>query len=479
MHLLFKLTPAAPLALFLAGCVSPSPKTALPTVQAQLDERSDLSVSWPLTQEDRAKAETAVRDLLASKLTVESAVQIALLNNRALRATFEELGLSQAGLAAAGRLSNPSFDASVRWPHDAPRGPNVEFTLTAPLFESLLLPARKRAAGNQLLQTQYRVSHEVLALVAEVRRAAYEVLAQQELTVRLVVIGAVNDAAADFARRQFEAGNIPQRDLEQLQASAQQTQVDVAKAEAATRAAREQLNRLLGLGHGQTEWTMAEKLPALPARDVLPDNLEASAEEHRLDLAALRAQSELAQAALDLKRRTRLLPGDVNLGLDTERESTGGRLTGPRIGLQLPLFDQGQPEIARLSAALRQAQDRTEALAAEISSEVRAARDLLTASRQAAEFYQNTLLPQRSAILRESLLHYNAMQISAYELLAAKEQQQVTERQSVEALRDYWLARTELERAMGNRLPATPQAAPPDKLAEPAPAEAHHPHSHQ
>lgn len=463
--------------LLLAGCATSSPHAALPAVQAQLGDRAEVAAAWPLTPEERAKVETSVRELLATDLTVDSAVRIALLNNRSLRATFEELGLSQAGLAAATRLPNPSLEASVRWPNVAPRGPNVEFGLSAPLLESLLLPARKSVALNLLWQTQYRVSHEVLALVAVVRRAAYDVLAQQELRVRLAVITEVNEAAADFARRQFEAGNIPKLELAQVQASAQQTQVELARADAAIRVAREHLNRLLGLVAGQTEWKLAGGLPSLPLRDELPDHLETLALDQRLDLAALRTQTELAQKAFDLKRRTRLLPGDVNLGVDTERDSDGSRVTGPRITLQLPLFDQGQPELARLAAELRQTQDRTEALSADIGSEVRAACDALNAGRKAAEFYQQTLLPQRRAILRESLLQYNAMQKSVYELLAAKEAQQRTERESVEALRDYWWARTELERALGHRLPAVAIEKALEPEAEPVPE--HHHHSHQ
>jgi cobalt-zinc-cadmium efflux system outer membrane protein len=480
MHSIIKLTLPAAL-LLLTGCATSSPHAALPAVQTQLEDRAGIAATWPLTQEDRAKAEAAVRDLLASDLTVDSAVKIALLNNRALCATFEELGLSQAGLAAATRLPNPSFDASVRWPTNTSGGPNVEFGLSAPLLEALLLPARKQLAQNDLLQTQYRVSHEVLALVAEVRRAAYDVLAQQELRSRLTVIAEINAAAADVGRRQFEAGNIPKLELAQLQASAQETLVELARADAEIRFAREKLNRLLGLMTGQTDWKMTGGLPVLPVSDALPGNLEAIAQEQRLDLLALRTQVDLAQHAFELKRRTRLLPGEVNLGVDTERDSGGGRLTGPRLAVQLPLFDQGQPELARLSAVARQAQDRMEALSANIGSEVRAARDMLVASRQAAEFYQKTLLPQRRTILRETLLHYNAMQKSVYELLTAKEQQQLTERQSVEAVRDYWLARVELERALGRHLPAAteitthPSAAP---QTEPT-AETHHHHAHR
>jgi len=449
------------LALVLGGCATTDPRAPLPSVQTQLRERAGVQATWPLTDDERAQADAAVRELLARDLTVESAVQIALLNNRALRATFEELGLSQADLAAASRLPNPSFSASVRWPSSRPRGPNVEFALTAPLLDSLLRPLRQRLAQDQLAQVRRRVAHEVLALVASVKSAAYVALAQQDIRTRLATIAEINDTAADLARRQYDAGNISRLEHAQTQATAQQTQLDLLRADAEVRAAHERLSRLLGLTFTQTAWKMPESLPALPATDPALDGLETLALAQRLDLAAAHAQVAFAQATLDLKRRTRFLPGTVDLGVSTDRDSGGGRVTGPRLDLQLPLFDQGQPEIARLSANLRQAQNRDEALAADIGSEVRTAHDALTAARTAAEFFQNTLLPQRKIILRESLLHYNAMQKSPYELLLAKEQQQHAERMSVETLRDYWLARTDLERALGGRLPPSGTGVPP------------------
>ena len=466
-------------AIVFAGCATTAPRATLPAVQTQLRERADVQATWPLTEDERTQAVTATRELLARDLTVESAVQIALLNNRALRVTFEEIGLSQADVAAASRLPNPTLGASVRWPQDRPRGPNVEFGLTAPLLDSLLLPLRTRIAQDQLAQVQRRVVHEVLSLVAEVKRAAYEVLARQDIRARLAVIAEINDAAADLSRRQYDAGNIPNLELAQTNVSAQQTQLDLLRADADLRAAREHLNRLLGLMSGQTEWRLSGSLPVLPPTDPTLDNLEALALDQRLDLAAARSQVGIAEKALNLKRRTRLLPGTVDFGVDTEREAGGGRVTGPRLDLQLPVFDQGQPEVARLAAAVRQAQDRADALAADIGSDVRTARDALRAAREAAEFFQKNLLPQRRLILRETLLHYNAMQKSPYELLLAKEQQQTAERMSIEVLRDYWLARTELERAIGGRLPGAADAPPVEPPAKPedAPSVEHHHHS--
>ena len=54
--------------------------------------------------------------LLEGELTTNAAVQIALLNNAALQATFEELGIAQAELVQAGLLKNPVFAGHVRFP---------------------------------------------------------------------------------------------------------------------------------------------------------------------------------------------------------------------------------------------------------------------------------------------------------------------------------------------------------------------------
>ena len=48
-------------------------------------------------------------ELLAQPLSMDDAVQLALLNNRGLQAAFFELGIGEADLVQAGRLPNPGF----------------------------------------------------------------------------------------------------------------------------------------------------------------------------------------------------------------------------------------------------------------------------------------------------------------------------------------------------------------------------------
>ena len=180
-----------------------------------------------------------------------------------------------------------------------------------------------------------------------------------------------------------------------------------------------------------------DALPSLPEKELPLENLEAIAVSRRLDLAAARGDVLAVASALKLKKNFRYIPG-ATVGVEAEHELDHSWLIGPTLSLEVPLFDQGQGQIAKLGAEYRRAQRHFEALAVNIRSEVREARDALIAARDAAEYHAKVLLPQRQRILRETLLHYNAMQKSNLELLAAKEREQLGEREAIEALRDYW-----------------------------------------
>jgi len=467
--------------LGLSGCAS-APESSLPAVQQAVAARSSVAVAWPQTEAERTARDDAVRRLLASDLTADSAVAIAVLNNARLQATFEDVGLSQAELFAAGRLHNPVLFASTRWSDSRPRGPDAEFSLTADLLDDFFIPLRQRLARTEVAAAENRVARAVLDLAAEVRAAVYTLQARQMLERRVQSIGDANDAASDLAQRQFDAGNISRLTLAQNQSAAQSAHLDLLRAQTQVALGRETLNRLLGLSDqtgvvpsgverdlpaprslgegGPARWNLASDLPPLPTEDPLPPDLEARALAQRLDLAAAQADFVVAQQAYDLRRKTRFAPGGINTGVDTERNPDGSRVTGPQVSLGLPLFDQGQADLARLGSEVRRTRDRYEAKRAEVAAEVRMARATLQSARGVSDYYTRTVLPQQQLILRETLLHYNAMQKSGYELLLAKEAQLLAEREGIEALRDYWIARTELERAAGGALTGPIHPAP-------------------
>ncbi len=445
--------------LGLGGCASVNPRPAFVDVRKDVTDRSGHASEWVRSPDEAAALDATIEELLTDELTPRAAVQVALLNNPALQATFEELGISQADVAQAALVQNPDFAGFARFAHGAP-GTNTELSLVQNLFDLFVAPLRKRIAAAALEETKARVAHDVLGLAAEVKSAYFTLQARQQLVKRLRMVLDITQTAEDFARRQHEAGAIPDLSLENQVALNRQAKVDVALAEAGVRVDRERMNRLLGLWGPNTAWRLADQLPEIPEAEIPLDGLESRAVAQRQDLQAARWGVDLVGRALALKKKTRFFPVGINVGINTEKDASGERVTGPELVLQLPVFDTGKASIARLTAEHRRAQRQLEALAVHARSEVREWRDRMLAARDLAGYYGEVLLPQRVRILDLTLRYYNMMFKGAYDLLLAKQAEVEAERHYIQAWRDYWIARAELERAIGGSLPAPPPATP-------------------
>ena len=114
-------------ALALAAGIAREKEEAFQSVQQSVQERTGKAVRWQEDQKARQQALQDVRQILRKPLTVDTAVQIALLNNRSLQATFEEIGLSAADVLEAAAIPNPRFDLAVRFPDKPPSGTYVDY----------------------------------------------------------------------------------------------------------------------------------------------------------------------------------------------------------------------------------------------------------------------------------------------------------------------------------------------------------------
>jgi cobalt-zinc-cadmium efflux system outer membrane protein len=144
----------------------------------------------------------------------------------------------------------------------------------------------------------------------------------------------------------------------------------------------------------------------------------------------------------------------VSVGADTEREPDGQRVTGPTFSIPIPLFDFGQAARMRSDAELQQATEHYRALVARISADVRKAAAKMAASRSRYQRFRDTIVPLRHQVVEETQFRYNGMLMDVLQLLEARQREMDAQRDGIAALRDYWMARTELERAVGGRLPA-------------------------
>ena len=436
----------------LAGCASSDPGGAFAGVQSAVTERAGrgVDVRWNRDPATDAQTKEAVERLLRrGPLTADTAARVAVLNNRSLQAEFEEIGIAHADYIQAGLLSNPEFSTSFRFPNRPPSVVDAEYALAANVLDLFLLPARRKVAARELERTKSRVAGEVLGLIAETKAAVYTFQARQQLVERLGLIAQTNDAAAQLARSLHDAGNITDLEFNTQQAPAVQAQTEAMQAQVQIRSDRERLNRLMSLdGTQAASWRAAKTLPAIPTHDPSTREIESVAVARRLDLAAARTNVDAVGQALALRTNTRFLPASITLGVDTERDTDRQRVTGPTLDLQVPLFDQGQGAIAKLQAQYRQAQRQLEGAEINARSELREARAVLKASRALALRYRDTVVPQYRQIVDQTQVQYNAMQRGGYDLLTSRERELSAERGYLEAWRDYWIARVNLERAL-------------------------------
>ncbi len=430
----------------LAGCAHVDPNPAFRELANTVHLRTGKRVQWNRGSAEDAEAHAAVASLLSRPLTADSAVQVALLNNHNLQATYEELGIAQADLVEAGLLKNPVFYFERRLPGQA-----AEIDLVQEFIDILLLPLRKRIAAAQFEAAKLRVGHEILTAAAEVRAAFYEHQGDQQLVDLRKTVADATERSAETALKMHEAGNLRDLDLASEQATHAQAKIDLAKAQANAVQSREKLNKLMGAFGAQTNWTVASRLSELPGNEVSTAQLESRAIQQRLDLAAARQQFIAEARTRGIARAEAILQG-AQIGSHYEHEIEPRHSIGPSVSVPIPIFNQGQPASARASAKMRQAEQRYLALAADIRSDVRAARDKMLLSRRQVEYFKSTALPTRTRVTEESQLEYNAMQIGPFQLLQAKQEEVKTGADSVEALRDYWVARAELEKAVGGSL---------------------------
>lgn len=433
----------------LSGCASMTPGKGFDDVHRSVAERTGLNPRWNNGTKEDEEARAAVAALLDKELNADDAVQIALLNNHELQAVYEDLNISQAELVRAGLLKNPVFNADVRLGLSG-FGPGVDLGVLQDFVSLLAMPLKKGRAQAAFEAAKLRVTAAVIDAGFEVEAGFYDYqAAAQSREMRASVLQATTASLA-LAQRLRAAGNFRKLDVLNEQTLCEQARVELAAAESRETAARERLNALMGLWGSQTGWRAVPRLPEVPEEIPGESGLEARAITASLDLAILRRDTEIAARTLGIAENFAWLDGAAAGGAG-QRELDGPWSIGPAIGVPIPIFDQGQAAAGAAQASYRQAVQRTYSRAVEIRARVRAAYAAVVASHDLVGYYQRTMLPLRQRVLDETQLQYNAMQVSAFQLLQARRDQIGAGAEYVSAIHEYWLARAALDQILAGR----------------------------
>jgi outer membrane protein TolC len=440
-------------AVLMAGCATLSDDGRFGPVADAAKKYTGQEARWARNADELGSIERRVDELLAQPLTADSAVQIALLNNRGLQATYQELGIAEGELVQASRLPNPGFSFKR-----LTRGNEVEYerTFSFDLGHLIALPFAAEMEGRRFEALQRSVSMEMLQIASEARKAFYAAVAAEQSMRYMADVKATADAGAELARRLARAGNINKLQQAREHGFFSEAALNLARAHQMRTAASERLARALGLWGQQLNYTLPERLPDLPNEPTDQPDIEQLAMVQRLDVQSARLHAESTAKHLGLSRVTRFI-NVLEVGYEYNTSNEEPRQTGWEVSVEIPLFDFGTARVARAEAVYMQSVHRAAKVAVDARSEVREAYDRYRSAYDIARHYRNDIVPTAKRISDENLLRYNGMLIGVFDLLADARAQIGAVANSIEALRDFWVARADLDMAMIGK----PALAPP------------------
>src|SRR5260221_10511901 len=342
--------------LALSGCATFSPDGGMTVVANVAGEtiqkdvvaiHNDAEAEWP---------RSSVQRLLRRPLTVDAAVQIGLLNNKGLQASYNELALAEADMVQESLPPNPTFSI-FRIAGDGAL--EAERQIVGNILALSTLPFRSEIARQRFQKGQLRAAEETLRLAADVRRTYFRAVAANELAGLLTDAKATAESTAQLASKLGQTGALNKLDQAREQVFYAETTAELATVRQDATSSRERLIRLLGLWDGDLGFRLPQKLPDLPRRPLSLPGIEVDAVEHRIDLQIARilstgdmlreAVASRSTSGLRAKRimdRGELVPHDVVVSvvinrIDHSDAANGFILDGfPRTVTQAEALDQ-------------------------------------------------------------------------------------------------------------------------------------------
>ncbi|WP_026354062.1 TolC family protein [Massilia niastensis] len=432
---------AACAVLLLAGCSTFSPDGGLDAVSKMSSERIGQQATL---SRDSAATSGAAADVLRQPLTPQAAVQVALMNNRSLKASLAELGIVEADLVQAGTMRNPGISYSKLRGGDSSE---IERVVSFDLIGLLTLPVRKGIEQRRFAQAQLAAAGATVRLAHDTQRAYFEAVAANERARYMEQANLAAEASTELARRMARAGNWSRLDQAREEAFHGEVldQLDQARQQAID--TREALARLLGVTAEEGGFVLPQRLPALPEQVRPLGNAQQEALDSRLDVLAAKADTRATAKSLGLTRATRVI-NVLEASYINKSVSGEPRENGYEISLELPLFDWGGANTARAEATYMQSVHRAADTALRARSEVRQSHAAYHSAYGRARRYRDQIVPLRRQISDEVLLRYNGMLASVFELLLDAREQIASVQASIDAQRDFWVADTALQAAI-------------------------------
>jgi len=473
---------------WLGGCATVDPRADFARAHRHIAGATDVESLYD--PEGEAQVSEYVGCLLEDGLSADEAVQVSLLNHPVLQGLFFRIGVGRADVVQSGLLSNPSIGVAGRFP-DGGGLLNIEASLAQNLVDLWQIPRRRRVAEQVLTQTVLEVAHTVARQALEAKQAYFRCVAAEGLVeiAQQSLAGARQLVTLTETLR--DAGAVSSVDVNLSLAAMQEVEIELRRAELSAYEQRTELARLLGLTDEATSLSLTDPVPDPPFRHPTVDVLLGIARDHRLDVAAARAELSALADRLALERQSVFRV--VEVGIEVEREARprssdgnfvgktvrsslqAGEFTvspdfgdaadealvvvGPSLSVELPLFDQNQAQIAKAIYTYQAAAKLVQALLLDITHDVRLAHHRAEVACEVAEYFRSQLVPLRERGLAMAREAYQAGKVSLLAVLESQRALQDARAEMLKAQRESAEAWIEIERVIAR--PASSWLAPP------------------
>lgn len=492
------------LAVLLSGCGSVHPGPDYRHAADLVGERTGYNAVYTPDQEDEVEARVSA--MLQDGITPEEAVGIALLNNRAFQARFQDIGVSRAELAQSTLLTNPSLSFSARALDTGGRA-NLSFSLAQELADLWQIPVRKRVAREKLESTVLGVAAAGIDLVARAQTAYIELRVQQALERLAGENLELLQQTLDMTRRRFDAGETTILDVNLIQSSVFEGAAALSSAQRDLSIARSALAETLGLSVEQGAIAATETLPERAPQWADDMALVRQALDDRLDIRM--ASADLDAAAEEIRGQKRAVFPSVVVGIDGERPdvaSTGPQksladqiatldtlasspsqalrdrivdridqarqhkqdkaetvdlLLGPSLQMTLPIFDQNHAQKSKSQFLYMQKQKEYEQQILTIAREVLEASANARAAAEQLRIVREQALPLASQNVETARHVYEAGEESILALMMAQQTFQRQREAEITLAGACATTRVTLEHALGGRADEGPVNEPP------------------
>ena len=232
--------------LALGGCATWSADGGFDSVQVVAGRELQKETTRIRKPEEEAAARNRVQALLAEPLNAESAVQIALLNNRGLQASYSELGIAETVMVEGSLPPSPIFSVA-RLASSGGLVAEVERQILVNILALATLPQRSAMAQERFRQAQLEAALATLRTAGNARRDFYRAAAAHQTVHLLERAQASASAGAELLAELGRTGAAPKIDQAREQAFYAEITAQLAQAKLRHTQATEALIRTLGL----------------------------------------------------------------------------------------------------------------------------------------------------------------------------------------------------------------------------------------